>query len=163
MTLGKCDFNALRDMLNSQDNIHQLSVFVNDRADIVSLLLEVTETVLSDERVNNDYWEKQSLLELGANSFDVVRIINLLEQRLTISSSKTVDWFEPLLTRPLAEVTDIICNSLTVGLQLIDRNCKRGLSYGSMDATHKIPKLSSEDCGKSITTYRRGMIAVNGR
>ncbi len=138
-------------------------------ADITSLLLEVTDTVLADVMINNDdcYWNR-SLSELGATSFDIVRIVNLLEQRLSITSLLTVDWFEPLLTRPLSEIIDIIYNSITVGL---DKQCssKRCLSYMSMDhSNNKLPKLQEQHMlpvigRESITTHRRGVMAVNGR
>ena len=76
-----------------------------------SLLIDCARNVLTGKlKEQNESWLNETLIELGANSFDVVRIINMMEDLLKIElleSTCTLQdvmrhLFQLLMTEPIS-------------------------------------------------------------
>lgn len=172
--IGKCDIKSLLDLLKRQKEFHQPSCSI-EKVYLTGLILECTRIVLTDKKeeiAGDEYCLQHSLSELSATSFDVVRISNLLEDRLAEKFSGSFDaakWFELLLTKPLKEVINLMYDSYKLELVCVDKRKKRVLSLQSTEnkvgEVSKVPKLevSIRKEKPSLKTYRRGIITLNGR
>ena len=74
-----------------------------------SLLIDCVRNVLTGKlKKQNESWLNETLIELGANSFDVVRIINMMEDLLKIELLESTlqdvmrHLFQLLMTEPIS-------------------------------------------------------------
>ena len=117
---------------------------------------------------------EHSLPELGANSFDVVRIISLLEDRLFQASQfipsdvgGVVGWFELFMKSPLVSMVDAVHSSLLTSDSAGDNGKQKLLVVEESLDTASTSKSSKSDEGSSdrsfLMAYRRGVVTFNGR
>ena len=100
--------------------------------------------------------DRQSILELGASSFDVVRLANHLEEELKqlmnrSSGNRTVDTselVECLLEQPLAEVAAYLCSAFSGEIRVVSN------VYASSDADVKRK-------GRAIAFAKKRIIGVD--
>ncbi len=139
-----------------------------EKSELTTVLLSAINTVLAGKSESVIHTE-HSLTELGANSFDVVRIVHLLEQQLTnITGTRvhTVEWYEPLLAKSIEEVIDIIHDSLTIEQASRVYGRKRELLQSRIDnlgSGNKVFKVETSTNKAMMSTHRRGIIAFNNR
>ena len=162
MAIGKCDYNSLCTLLKPiPKSVEACNI---PKSKFLEMLLEASSTVLAgkvDIRYE-EHWFQNSLSELGANSFDIVRILNLLEQNIADeigAGFESVEWFEPLLTEPIGKVVDIMCDSCAeMDLVNVDGR-KRQLRKSEVAIKEKMPRRESRlNPEMSVKTYRQGII-----
>ena len=133
--------------------------------------------------------EQQNILDVGASSFDVVRLANYLEDKLkrfTLSSSDratayTAELVEHLLEKPLAQVAVYICSTYGRSEAPFEHNIRvSGLSESKEEerfvssndqkrasvaiGVHQEPPLKKpRRVDKVITSWRRGQCFINGK
>lgn len=171
LLVGKVDISAVRRLLNK----FFMTTSASSSREFCFPVVDFRELLVSCAAQTLDLhsWSKEkSLVELGANSFDILRLLNMLDEKITggemgleIISKKL---FEILLTQPLQVV-------ITEGNMLLrnfkksnqDRNnilhvigCKRRHHQNSTIIAEKQVRLDTE---KNVTIWRRGQIIFEGK
>ena len=171
--LGKCNYNSLLGMLQvkiRKDIPKSISSEIIEKSELTTILLCGINTVLAGKSEPVIHTE-HSLTELGANSFDIVRIVHLLEQKLTnvITGSRihTTEWYEPLVVKPIEEVITIIHDSLMTEQTSCVYGRKRDFSQSRIDNLGRDKKVLKVETSMHkeamMKTHRRGIIAFNNR
>ena len=116
----------------------------------------------STAEVLNISWrpENSTLSALGASSFDVLRILNFICDKLQTNVLQG-RLYEALLTEPLNKVVTIFCN-------LLDKGDDIGAQGQSSVEVMPVPAMKEPSAAvdkvvPSIKTWRRGQVLHNGR
>lgn len=115
---GKIDIPLLLFQLRKKQVDPAVSADMYSECDMLVLIESCVASVLNMGMLSNE----KSTLQLGATSFDVVKILNLLEEKLQISFETGIAnlLFECLLTAPVKEVAQRLFQIVQHGLQRSD-------------------------------------------
>ena len=149
---GKVDMKELQQLyyLHNQTSV---STSVSNEASVTVDRVKIILRSSAEKVLGLSVWfEEQTILELGASSFDIVRLANYLENELkrfavpSLTTGKdgiTEELFQHLLEKPLSQVVAYICQSFS----------NETKAEGSLHST--CYSSTKKGCGESASVKKR--------